>query len=374
MGQGISSPPLSLYIHIPFCLSRCGYCSFFSLPYSARALDKYLVMLHKELQLYRSYLNKPLSSIYFGGGSPSLLSNDHINGILSQLTWAEDAEISIEINPIQITAQYIDKLKQSPINRVSIGLQSMNNSQLKWLDRRHKADDMLFRMELCRNAGFDNISLDFMYGLPNGEIGDVISNLEAYMMLNPEHISAYLLCLDEGCARHKQGIDMPDDDRLEAEYSKLCEVITANGYNQYEISNFAKPGKESRHNLAYWNSNSYLALGASASGWMPPIRYRNDDSLDAYYLGVEQGLRFPNAENCDAQRQEEDFMMMGLRLIKGIDLELYKQRFGRELLDMYGKQVDKLKQIGMLELEGNHLRLSRAGLFVSNSVIAELIL
>jgi oxygen-independent coproporphyrinogen-3 oxidase len=374
MEQGISTTPLSLYIHIPFCLSRCGYCSFFSLPYSNSALEQYLVALHKELQLYRSYLNKPLASIYFGGGSPSLLSNNQINGILNQLTWTEDAEISIEINPIQITAQFLDKLKQSPVNRLSIGLQSMDNSQLKWLDRRHLAEDMPNRMELCRKAGFDNISLDFMYGLPNSDITALGKNLEAYIKLNPEHISAYLLCLEEGSSRYGEKDSLPDEDTVEEEYNLICESLAASGYIQYEISNFAKPGRESRHNLAYWHSDSYLALGASASGWMPPIRYQNHDDMGRYYDSVEQGLRFPNGENCDAQRQEEDFLMMGLRLLKGIDLKVYRQRFGRDLLDVYKEQINKLTGIGMLELEGNHLRISRAGLFVSNSVIAELIL
>ncbi len=374
MGQDIPSTPLSLYIHIPFCLSRCGYCSFFSLPYSQSAMEEYLRALHIELKLYQSYLDKPLASIYFGGGSPSLLSPSQINGILDALTWNETAEITLEINPIQITAQFVSELKQSPINRLSIGLQSMDDAQLKWLDRRHKADDMPARIALIRDAGFKNISLDFMYGLPNDELSDVTRNLEAYMKLNPEHISAYLLCLDEGCARHEQGIYLPDDDRVEAEYSKLCEVITDNGYVQYEISNFARQGRESQHNLAYWKSNSYLALGASASGWIPPIRYQNHSNLQAYYNNVKEGMLFPNAVHCDAKRQEEDFIMMGLRLLQGINLDVYKQRFGRELLDVYAKPIDKLKQIGMLELDGKYLRLSRAGLFVSNSVISELIL
>ena len=374
MEQGFSPPPLSLYIHIPFCLSRCGYCSFFSLPFGKSAMAEYLGYLHQEKALYADCLSTPLRSVYFGGGSPSLLSAEQINKLMQGLQLTRDAEISLEINPIQISPAFLAALNTTPINRLSIGLQSMQDAELVWLDRRHHAAQMADKMKLCRDYGYDNISLDLIYGLPNGDTSALQRNLDAYLALNPEHISCYLLSLDEDCAKHKDASNLPDEDLQFAQYELIRHSLVDSGFQHYEISNFSKAGKASQHNLCYWQSDNCLALGASAAGWMAPIRYQNDANLADYYRKIDAQEHYPNRQVCSLQRMMEDFLMMGLRLIEGIDMKVFKQRFGRDLDSIYGERMHHLNRLAMLSVKDNRLSLTEAALFVSNSVIGELIL
>jgi oxygen-independent coproporphyrinogen-3 oxidase len=374
MGQDFSPPPLSLYIHIPFCLSRCGYCSFFSLRFSKSAIEAYLGYLNKEKALYRQHLSSPLASLYFGGGSPSLLSAEQINTVCEGLQLSPYTEITLEINPIQITPAFLSALTTTPVNRLSLGVQSMTDAELKWLDRRHTAAQMPDKLKLCREFGYDNISLDLIYGLPGSSVATLSHNLDAYLALEPEHVSCYLLTLDEESVRYAEVGTLPDEDSQFEQYELIRSTLTANGFQHYEISNFALPDKASRHNLAYWNSNNYLALGASAAGWMAPIRYHNAADLTDYYRSIDTGEIYPNQSVCTRQRMMEDYLMMGLRLIEGIDVRGFKQRFGMDIDAVYRERIRQLTSIGMLKREDDSLSLSEAALFVSNRVIAELIL
>ncbi|MDD4308840.1 MAG: radical SAM family heme chaperone HemW [Candidatus Cloacimonetes bacterium] len=374
MEQGISPPPLSLYIHIPFCLSKCGYCSFFSVPFSIVELQNYLKHLHKELDLYQDLLQKPLHTLYFGGGTPSLLTPLQLAEICQSVNLSPQAEVTLEINPIQLTPEFLQGLSKTRINRLSLGVQSMNNDDLLWLNRRHKAEQIPQKIKLCRDYGYNNISLDLMYGLPKSDLPGLQRNIQAYLNLQPEHISCYLLALDEDCSLYKDMALLPDDDTQAEQYDTICNSLKEAGYAQYEISNFALVGKESQHNLTYWHSKNYLAIGASAAGWISPCRYHNPSGLAEYYACVWQGERFPDATIQNKQRIWEDYLMMGLRLLEGININSFQKLFEVNLPDFYGAKIKRLMHLGLLEQKEERLRLTQQALFISNAVIAELIL
>ncbi len=380
MEQDISSRQIAVYLHIPFCLTHCGYCTFFSVPYSKSSLELYLQYLHKEIDLFFQY-HPDLAyakSIYFGGGTPSLLRAEDIAELCARFNFAEEAEITLEINPLQITKNYLSALKNTPVNRLSIGIQSMDNEELNLLDRKHKAEQIKDKIELCRQFGFNNISLDLIYGLPCSSLNKLKDNLIQFLYLKPEHISCYLLTLDSDtplAAKIKKGKvpPLPEDSLLAEEYELICSELDRAGYEQYEISNFCLPGKQSKHNLCYWKSEPYLGLGASAAGFLPPYRYTNPSNLYDYYDHLDKGLIMPEAESCSSKQMIADFIMMGLRLTEGIDLNELKNHFNYDLEEDKGLQLEKLYSLGMIEKNGSYLSLSTKALFVSNTIIGELI-
>lgn len=381
MGQDLSETPLSLYLHIPFCLSRCGYCSFFSMPFRKADLEQYLGFLHRELKLYADILQHPLKTLYFGGGSPSLLSPEQINSITGELPLSADAEITLEINPIQITPNYLQGLRSTPINRLSIGLQSMMQPELTWLGRRHTTASIPARIDMCRHYGYQNLSLDFIYGLPlelhpesHGPLGALQANLEHYLELSPEHLSCYLLCLDEDSklAQEPQRsmFHLPGDTLAAQSYHLIRKTLVRAGYQHYEISNFARPGYQSRHNRCYWQNDNYLACGASAAGWINPRRYQNPANLNEYYEAVSHQQRFPGEQLCNSEQITRDKIMMGLRLIDGIDVQSLA---GTADSPLFSARLARLKKIGMLKQRGRKIALTNRALFVSNAVIGELL-
>jgi len=287
-------------------------------------------------------------------------------------------EITLEINPIQITPQYVEGLKSTPVNRLSIGLQSCRDEALKYLGRRHTAASIPDRIKLLRQNGYRNISLDLIYGLPEMSLDDLRQDLDAYLALDPEHISCYLLSLDEDgplglLTREGKSPALPDDESCAAQYELICSTLKAAGFQHYEISNFARPGYEGLHNLSYWKSLPYLALGASAAGWLPPHRYQNPASLDGYQSQIDSGILMPDAESLSPAQEEADYLMMGLRLLEGLDLHDFEERFGHPLSEGRLPAVKHLQKIGMIEIDEKRLKLSDRALFVSNAVIAELL-
>ena len=369
MEQDLPPRALAVYLHIPFCLSRCGYCSFFSQPYSKSALDAYLRFLHREIDLFAVQDPDLLNArtIYFGGGTPSLLEAEDIIALCRRFRITSGAEITLEINPLQITEPHLEKLRQTPVNRLSIGLQSMDDSELALLDRRHRSGQIPPRIALCRSFGYNNISLDLIYGLPGSDVSGLKENLRRFVTLEPEHISAYLLTL-------RRTRNLPG--RSEAVWCRLCPMRmsrrrnmthcadSSGGYG-HTRSQFCRPGKASRHNLSYWKSEPYLGLGASASGWLPPFRYTDPADLDAYYKQLDAGKILPGAEKCSTEQQKADFLMMGLRLVAGVDRYEYQSRFGTDLYAEKQSRIDKLVSLGLLESDQNSLRLSPEAFFVS---------
>lgn len=337
-------------------------------------MQEYFGVLLREKQLYQGYLQGTLTSIYLGGGTPSLLSAGQILMLLEGLIINSDTEITLEINPLQITCDYLSELAKTPVNRLSIGLQSMDDKQLAWLGRRHRADQMEQKISWCREFGYRNLSLDLIYGLPEAqcEIG-LQENLQAFLSLKPQHLSCYLLSLEEDCALAAEGPSLPGDDQLSRQYYTICDTLSEAGLLQYEISNFSLPGHTAKHNLAYWKSSDYLAWGASAAGWIRPHRYQNPAGLKDYYHNVKASILFPEAENCSLEQEQCDWLMMGLRLNEGIRSNDFVQRFNCDLPASFWAKADQLERLGMLELGSGKVALSKRARFVSNSVIGELI-
>lgn len=370
----------AVYLHIPFCLARCPYCSFFSLPYSRQELSNYLDHMLQELRIWRERAPwlAQARTLYFGGGTPSLLSSGQISAVCDAFELTAGAEITLEINPIQITSSYLSALSETPVNRLSIGVQSLNDADLAWLGRRHRAAQVPDLIRLCRDHGFTNLSLDLIYGLPGSDPGQICQNLERYLALEPDHISAYLLTPDPDTPlgqklRAGEEGPLPDEENLARQYLALCQNLRNAGFEQYEISNFCRPGLASRHNLSYWKNTPYLALGASASGWLPPLRYNNPAALEQYYRMVELRELPAGAENCSLEQARADHIMMGLRLLEGLDLRELQNLYQYDLLADKAVEIDKLKDRGLLVLKGSRLCLTSEALFVSNAVIGELL-
>lgn len=303
-----------------------------------------------------------------------MLSPEQLKILLDGLPIDKGTEITLEINPLQITGDYLLKLASTPVNRLSIGLQSMDDNQLAWLGRRHRASQIQHKIFLCQDHGYHNFSLDLIYGLPEAQVEiPLLDNLQAFLDLKPLHLSCYLLSLDEDCALASKGVQLPEDEQLAKQYRTACDTISGSGLAQYEISNFSVPGFASKHNLTYWESRNYLAWGASAAGWLRPLRYQNPANLKAYYRNVAQELLFPEAETCSLEQEQRDWLMMGLRLCDGIQSSAFRWRFKRELPDKLWKKVRQLEQLGMLEADSERIALSSQAYFVSNSVIGELL-
>ncbi len=371
---------VAVYLHIPFCLARCGYCSFFSRPYSRAALAEYLGYMLREISFWqrRDPALRQARTLYFGGGTPSLLGSEQINSLCEAFELAPGAEISLELNPIQITASFLSELRATPVNRLSIGVQSLNDADLVWLGRRHRAAQVPQLIKLCRESGYANISLDLIYGLPGSNAGGIRRNLDRYLALTPEHISAYLLTPDPATPLGRDlasGAEkpLPDEENLAEQYTVLRSLLTAAGFEHYEISNFCRPGYASRHNLSYWENQPYLAVGASASGWLPPLRYSNPADLDQYYQNVTDQKLPAESEECSLEQAEADHIMMGLRLLRGLDLDELQRLYHHDLLGAKAAEIARLGASGLLALEGSRLRLTDAALFVSNAVIGELL-
>lgn len=360
---------LGLYIHIPWCISRCNYCVFYSLAFSRKAFDAYYLSLLQEKALYLSYINRPLQSVYFGGGTPSLLNSLQINSLVDGLPLADACEITLEINPIQINPAFIQELKKSPVNRLSLGIQSFDNNELKLLSRKHHAEDIAPRIKLLLDAGYTNLSGDLLYGIPGSTRQQNRDNLYKMLDLGLPHLSCYLLEIEDDSPLAMLRDELPNEDELAEMYEDIRLISAQAGLIQYEISNFAFAGYASRHNLLYWHSQDYLALGASASGRYNGACYQNPASLAHYSANVKKRIVFPESDM--GEHLESDFIMMRLRLREGIDFAEFRARFGTD----FGRQekLDKLQALGLIELENKGFRLAEKALFISNSVIGELV-
>lgn len=306
-----------------------------------------------------------------------MLSAAQISHLCAPFEFNPRAEISLEVNPIQITEPFLKKLAESPVNRLSLGLQSRLDSELIFLERRHRDRDTAERIRLLRANGWNNISLDLIYGLPGSTLDDLERNLEAYLELAPEHISTYLLSLDEASSWQKNRnpqaglVAELGEDFLADSYNLICKRLVQAGYRQYEISNFALPGYESKHNLHYWESDEYLGLGASASGFIDSIRYNNPADLEEYYCNVREAKLLPDQEL--AENLKMDYIIMGLRLCAGINRQKSKERLGFDLWVEKAEAIARLQKLGLLICDEEHLALSPEAYFVSNAVIGELI-
>jgi oxygen-independent coproporphyrinogen-3 oxidase len=369
--QDLQARPLGLYIHIPWCLSHCGYCSFFTQAFSRKASDDYFRLLLSEKEAHLKRGLGELSTVYFGGGTPSLLTYQQISELLSDLPLAVNAEITMETNPIQITDSFASELRKTPVNRLSLGVQSMQDEELAYLQRKHRAADIPAKVKLLQEAGFDNISGDYIYGLPGSDVQSLDRALKPLLELPLQHISCYLLEIYEDSSLAPDIALLPGDDALAQQYYRMRELAIEAGFAQYEISNFARPGFESRHNLLYWQGDDCLAWGASACGYYKGCRYCHPADLEDYARLIETGELF--AEEDLMADAIPDYIMMRLRLIQGLSLNEFQSRFGQDFRAGRQAKLDRLLDLGLIEDDGEHIRLSEAALFISNAVIAELL-
>lgn len=376
----------SLYLHIPFCLSKCSYCDFTSFAQPDIAPDRYVELLREELHLRSSRLGPHVvPTIYFGGGTPSLLSPDQIIRLLatigSHFTVEPAAEITLEANPGTVTPASLAGYLAAGINRLSIGIQSLDSLQLELLGRIHSADEARTAFQSARTAGFSNIGIDLMHGLPGQTLPAWQGTLQEAVALNPEHISVYGLSVEEGTPFAKwaeQGELCLPEEELAAAMFELTTVFLCNaGYEQYEISNFARPGYRSRHNQVYWQRGSYLGFGAGAHSFLNVQglgrRWENPPTL-AEYAAAVCGERLPEGEVALTRKEAmSEFMFLGLRLLAGVDMAEFARQFGVALEQAFPEVVGMLCSKGLLQEEGSLLRLTPKGLLLANLVMQEFV-
>lgn len=378
--------PLELYIHIPFCVRKCAYCDFLSSAGSEETIERYVEALAKEIHAYQSMAqNYIVTTVFFGGGTPSILSGAQMEKICEALRevfhFATDAEITIEANPGTVTAEKLKVYQNCGINRISFGLQSTNNEELKLLGRIHTYEEFLDSYRLARTAGFLNINVDLISAIPQQTLESWESTLNRVIALEPEHISAYSLIIEEGTPFAKtygEGAplegDLPSEEEERAMYYRTEKLLGEAGYHRYEISNYAKEGKACRHNLGYWERKDYLGIGLGAASLIDNIRYSHVEDL-AVYLEYADDLQQieVDKELLSITEQMEEFFFLGLRKMQGVSLTEFEQIFGVPAKERYGEAMMRLCQEGLLENADGVLRLTAKGIDVSNYVFSELL-
>jgi oxygen-independent coproporphyrinogen-3 oxidase len=365
-----------IYLHIPFCRSRCSYCDFATDVYkSEEIVERYVAALIKEIENY-SRPAESIETIYFGGGTPSLLSPKQLETILNSIhkkfSVEPIIELTMEMNPATVTPETLQLYKSIGVNRASFGAQTFDDAELKRLGRRHSANDVRETIELLRNAGFDNVSFDLIAGLPRQTIKDWERNLDEALKLKPEHISLYLLEIHEGTPLAEQirsrRQPLPDEDLSGEMYELMIEKTSAEGYEQYEISNFSLPEFQSKHNSKYWLCEPVYAFGVSAHSFDGKYRYANERDTAKYVNRIESN------DSAEVFREETDttseFIFLGLRLSKGIDLCEYEKRFGINIKEKYAEDLHRLTELELIEFVANHLKLTRRGMVYSNEVFS----
>ncbi|MGN1140585.1 MAG: radical SAM family heme chaperone HemW [Oliverpabstia sp.] len=367
---------LELYIHIPFCVKKCDYCDFLSGPAGTERQRNYVEALIKEINHCGDFSNYQISSVFIGGGTPSVLPGVWIEEILDSVygkfELSSDVEISMEANPGTVDQKKLEIYRNSGINRISFGCQSANNRELKLLGRIHTWEEFLESYQMARNAGFDNINVDLMSGLPGQNLASWEATLLKTVQLHPEHISAYSLIIEEGTPFAERELELPDEDEERAMYEYTRDVLSSYGYHQYEISNYAKKGRECRHNLGYWKRTEYLGLGLGSASLLNDIRFSNFSEMDKYLQNCEhpEVIR-EQTEKLELKDRMAEYMILGLRMTEGVSVTGFRKNFGQELYEIYGDVIEKYRTMELLEQNGDYLRFTRRGISVSNPILAD---
>ena len=371
-----------IYIHIPFCKTRCIYCDFYSTTRS-ELKSQYIRALCRELTERKEYLKgEAVETIYFGGGTPSQLSEEDFKEVFKTIEQVygtrEATEITLEANPDDLTEEYIGMLHTLPFNRISMGIQTFYDATLQLLNRRHNATQAIEAVKHCRQAGFQNISIDIIYGLPGETDQRWTQDLQQAVSLDVEHISAYHLIYEEGTPLYKMpqqhSVSQVDEDSSLNFFSTLIDTLSAAGYEHYEISNFCKPGMYSRHNTSYWQGIPYLGCGPSAHSFDGGSREWNVASLNQYLSSVEQGQRQHETEQLDTRTRYNEYIITGLRTMWGISTEEPKKKFGDRLSKYCLEQARSYLENGKLELHNDRLKLTREGIFISDGIMSDLLI
>lgn len=370
----MTTDKIGLYVHIPFCVKKCNYCDFCSYPNRTDVADKYIDAVIKEAEQYHGK-GYSVDTLYIGGGTPSLLSGEQmkrlVSGLKSVFLFDDGFEFTLEANPGTVTMEKALLYRELGVNRISLGVQSIHENELKILGRIHSFDDFIEAYGILLEAGFDNINLDIMYAIPEGSEESLKKTLDKIIELSPEHISAYSLIVEEGTPfyRDREKLNLPDEECELRMYRLITDTLKAAGYGHYEISNYAKPGFQSKHNLKYWRCEHYIGLGASAHSYIDRVRFSNPSSLDEYISGVYK------RENSDLSPDDEKFeyAMMHLRLRDGFSLSEYKERFGDDFLCSRKERIAEFIESGLLTLSEGRLAITESGFYVSNYIMSEIL-
>lgn len=402
---------LGIYIHIPFCKHKCYYCDFVSFSSKEEIVEKYIKTVIKELKKYlenKEFMkNYNVTTIYIGGGTPSYIDSKYIEEILKEIeknlvnndTKFQDIEVTLEVNPGTINEEKVNLYKEAKINRISMGLQSTNDQILKQIGRIHTYNEFLDAYSIVKKAGFDNINIDLMIGLPNQTISDVKESLNKIIELNPNHISVYSLILEEGTVLDKlieEGkMELLDEELERSMYWYVKNTLEINGFNHYEISNFSKTGKESKHNLNCWEQKEYIGIGTSAHSYINGVRYCNKSSVEKYIeninnkdIDVNEIIKLGNGDENFLGKVEEvyeideiqsledkkrEYMLLGLRKLKGIKISSFKEKYIENLIYVYHKELEKLAEEDLIRIDGDRIFLSRRGIDLANLVWEEFV-
>lgn len=371
--------PTSAYVHIPFCTQICYYCDFSKVFIKNQPVDSYLEHLLEEFQ---SYDIQKLRTLYIGGGTPTALSASQLevllNGLTKNLDLSALEELTIEANPGDLDADKIAVLKNSAVNRVSLGVQTFDDKMLKKIGRSHLEKDIYENIDRLKLAGFDNISIDLIYALPGQTMEQVKDNVAKAIGLDIPHMSLYSLILENHTVfmnRMRRGkLPLPKEE-LEAEmFEYIIAELEKSGFEHYEISNFSKPGFESRHNLMYWDNAEYYGIGAGASGYVNGVRYKNHGPIRHYLTAVEEGNARITEEHLSQKEQMEEEMFLGLRKKSGVSMARFEEKFGRSFDGLYGEIVRELVQQGLMQIDGDRVRMTKRGLFLGDTVAERFIL
>lgn len=385
---------IGLYIHIPFCKQKCYYCDFTSYANKEELVERYIKCLKKEILQYANE-NKIMSehgleeryvikTIYIGGGTPSAIDEVYIINVLDTIKdnfkMRDNAEITIEVNPGTVNKDKLESYRECGINRLSIGLQAVQDDILKCIGRIHTYKDFENTYEYAREVGFDNINVDLMINLPNQTLDDVKESVKTILSLKPEHISVYSLILEPNTKMYElinsKTLTIASDETERQMYWYVKDTLERHKYNQYEISNFTKSGFESKHNMDCWNQKEYIGVGASASSFMENKRYSNISKIEKYIENIEKGTSNKNLvleEFLDEESKMDEFMMLGLRKIDGVDIKEFERIFQINPIMKYCKKLDKLNREGLIEIDENNIKLSNKGIDLANLVWEEFV-
>lgn len=377
--------PIGLYIHVPFCIRKCLYCDFASVPLAQDVVELYLRGLYQEIDHYSQTLpaeQKQIASLFVGGGTPTCLKAKQLNGILEQVSQkfflVPQAEITTEANPGTVTLSYLQELRAVGFNRISLGVQSTHPKLLQLIGRIHSFEQAKVAVQDARQAGFDNLNLDLIFGLPEQTLEQWQQSLEEILTLSPEHISCYGLQLEEGTpltSAVEKGELVACSEELElAMYQGAIATLKKAGYQHYEISNFARPGFQCQHNIIYWHNQGYLGVGPAAHSYLNHSRWGNLENITEYSASLRGGkLPVEEVHNLTVKEQMEETVFLGLRLLDGLSLSNFEERFGKPLSQIFGPQIEGLQKKGLVKIQAGHLKLTEQGLPLANQVFAEFV-
>ena len=369
----MKADPIGLYIHIPFCIKKCNYCDFCSFPTGNKT--DYLNALIREIEHYGGR-DIAVDTVFFGGGTPSLLSGEELSRILSAVRGsfflASEAEITLEVNPATLSREKLSSYLSSGVNRISIGLQSIHENELKKLGRIHSYRDFLDTYNMARSLGVKNISFDLMYGIPDQTIESFRETLEKAIELSPSHLSLYGLILEEGTPLYcdRDNLSLPGEDEECDMYFLAANMLSQAGYTHYEVSNYAKDGCGCRHNLKYWRGEEYIGVGLAAYSYFDGKRFGNTKSLVDY---IKDPVVVADSEDIDRDARQYEYVMLRTRLSEGFSLTDYRERFGEDFLAGREERIRSFIESGYLEISNERFRFTDKGLYVGNSLLTELI-